>query len=208
MTDDAKGGVALIVSTAAGLLTMALHPLPHDVFGVADPRSAVALGAYVHGLAIAATMIGFLGALALYVRTNDAARFSLAALVAFGFAAVAVMVAAAVSGFIAGGLALAKEPSPRAVVQLAGLFNQAFAKIHVVSTCAAILLWSIAIWRGRTLSRALAVYGFVVAPVIAILVIAGHLRLDVHGFGAVVLLQGIWLAAAGILLIRRRVERA
>jgi hypothetical protein len=202
MTDDSKGGAALIVSTAAGLFTMALHPMPHDVFGVADPRAAVTLGAYVHGLAIGATVLGFLGAIALHRRTNDAARFSLSALVAFGFASVAVMIAAAVSGFIAGGLALAKEPPPHAVVQLAGLFNQAFAKIDVVTNSAAILLWSIAIWRGRTLSPGLAVYGFVIGPVLALLVIAGHLRLDVHGFGLVVLLQGIWFAAAGVLLLR------
>lgn len=204
MTDDAKGGAALILSTCAGLFTMALHPMPHDVFGVADPRAAVSLGAYVHGLAIAATMVGFLGALALHRRTDDAARFSLAAVVAFGFASVAVMIAAAVSGFIAGGLALAKEPPPRAVIQLAGLFNQAFAKIDTVAACAAIFLWSMAIFRGRTLPRSLAVYGFAVAPVLALLVMAGHLRLDVHGFGLVVLLQGIWFAAAGVLLLRRR----
>lgn len=203
MSDDTKGGIALIASTTAGLVTMALHPLPHDVFGVSDPRGAVALGAYVHGLAIAATMIGFLGALALHVRTNDAARFSLSALVAYAFAAVAVIIAAAASGFVAGGLALAKEPPPHAVLQLAGLFNQAFAKIDVVAGSAAIFLWSIAIWRGRTLPRALALYGFVIGPVLALLVIAGHLRLDVHGFGAVVLLQGIWFAAAGVVLLRR-----
>jgi hypothetical protein len=202
MTDDAKGGAALILSTCAGLFTMALHPTPHDVFGVADPRRAVALGAHVHGLAIAATVVAFLGAIALHRKTNDTERFSLAALVAFGFASFAVTIAAAVSGFIAGGLALAKEPPPHAVIQLAGLFNQAFAKIDVVATSAAILLWSIAVWRGRTLSRALAVYGFVVAPVVGVFVIFGWLRLDVHGFGLVVLLQGAWFAAAGVMLLR------
>ncbi|HEY2027950.1 MAG TPA: hypothetical protein VGH20_01965 [Myxococcales bacterium] len=203
MTDDAKGGAALILSAGAGLLTMLLHPMPHDIFGVADPHRAVTLGAYVHGLAIAATVLGFLGAIALYRRTDDAERLSLSALVAFGFAAVAVTIAAAVSGFIAGPLALAREPTPRAVIQLAGLFNQAFAKIDVVATSAAILLWSLAIWRGRTLSRALAAYGFVIAPVLGLLVIFGWLRLDVHGFGLVVILQGAWLATAGVLLLRR-----
>lgn len=35
----------------------------------------------------------------------------------------------------------------------------------------------------------------------------GHLRLDVHGFGAVVLVQGIWFLTVGALLARVRTPR-
>ena len=204
MSDDAKGGLALIAGSAAGLVTMALHPRPHDIFGGPDVRHAVQVGAFVHGLAIAATVVSFLGTLALYRRTADAARFSLAALVTYGFASVAVILAAAMSGFVATGLALMAEPPPHAVLAVVGLLNQAFAKIYTVAACAAIFLWSCAIWRGRTLARALALYGLVTSPVIAILVLVGHLRLDVHGFGLVVLAQSIWFVWTALLLLRPR----
>jgi hypothetical protein len=201
MTDDAKGGVALIAATAAGLVTMAFHPTPHDIFGVADPKRALAIGVLVHGLAIASVPPLFLGGLSLYRRTADGARFALAALVCYGFSLIAITIAAAASGFVVTGLASAPEPAPHAVLLAVGLLNQAFAKIDVVASSAAIFLWSLAIWRGRSLSRGLAAYGLVLAPVLAALIVSGSLRLDVHGFGLVVLLQGIWFVSAGVLLL-------
>jgi hypothetical protein len=202
MSDDAKGGVALLAATAAGLVTMALHPTPHQVFGGPDPHRAAQLGVLVHGLAIASAPVSFLGALALYRRTADPARLSLAALVCYGFSLFAVTVAAAASGFLATGLALAPEPAPRTTLLLVALLNQGFAKIDVVASSAGIFLWSLAIWRGRTLPRGIAAYGFVLAPAVAALVVTGSLRLDVHGFGLVVLLQGIWVGLVGIWLLR------
>jgi hypothetical protein len=200
MTDDGKGGVAFLVATAAGLATMALHPLPHDL--LSDPLHTARLGAFVHGLAIASAPLSFLGALALFRRTAAADRLSLAALVCYGFSLIAVALAAAVSGFVVTGLAINGEPIPRALYQLAGLFNQAFAKIFVVASSTAILLWSLSILRGRTLPRALALYGLLISPLLIALVVTGSLRLDVHGFGLVVLLQALWFTAAGVLLLR------
>jgi hypothetical protein len=56
--------------------------------------------------------------------------------------------------------------------------------------------------RTRIVSRATGIYGLVISPVIFIVVGSGHVQLDVHGFGAVVLLQGIWLIATGAALYR------
>jgi hypothetical protein len=214
MTDDGKGGVALLVATAAGLATMALHPTPHDLFGAEGPLRAARLGAFVHGLAIASAPLSFLGGLAIFRRTAAADRLSLAALVCYGLSLIAVVVAAAVSGFVVTQLALidhqaaaggAHETIPRALYQLAGLLNQAFAKIYAVASSAALLLWSLSIFRGRTLPRGLALYGLAVSPVLIALVATGSLRLDVHGFGLVVLVQAIWFTAAAVLLLRAKV---
>lgn len=42
------------------------------------------------------------------------------------------------------------------------------------------------------------------AAAIVLGVLAGHLRLDVHGFGLIVLAQGVWLIGTGVLLWRAR----
>ena len=82
--------------------------------------------------------------------------------------------------------------------------NQAFARVYVVASFAAIFLWSLAIVRGRVLAAAVGVYGLVMAPVAVLAVASGHVRLGVHGFGLIMLVQALWLAAAGVLLLRFR----
>lgn len=49
-----------------------------------------------------------------------------------------------------------------------------------------------AMLRERIFSRALAAYGIVSAGAVLAMTVSGHLRFDSHGFGAVVLAQGIW----------------
>ena len=66
----------------------------------------------------------------------------------------------------------------------------------------AILLWSTAILRKGALSRGLGVYGCVLGAFGLIGVVSGHSMSSVHGFGGLVMLsQGIWYVAAGVLLL-------
>jgi hypothetical protein len=48
------------------------------------------------------------------------------------------------------------------------------------------------------------VLGAIIGTLALLAVVIGHLRLDVHGFGAVVLSQGIWFITIGVLLARAR----
>jgi hypothetical protein len=66
----------------------------------------------------------------------------------------------------------------------------------------AVMLWSVAILRSHTLARSVGIYGVVIAPIIVVAVGSGHIALDVHGFGAVILLQAIWFISAGTSLWR------
>jgi hypothetical protein len=91
---------------------------------------------------------------------------------------------------------------------LSGDLNQAFALVFVVASSAAILLWSIAILRSGIFSRALGIYGCFVAPLTLIAVLSGHIRLNVHGFGIVVLSQAVWFISAGVLLWKEKQEPA
>jgi hypothetical protein len=206
MTDEQKGGVALVVGAAGGLVTMALHPTGRDLMAPGHAASMAALAAAVHTLAIACLPVSFLGALALTRRLAAPGRLALpvAALVVYGFALVAAMAAAVLSGFVATRLAreiLAGTPQEgeglRLLIHFGWLLNQAFAQVFAVASATALALWSAAIVRTRALPRGLGVYGLVLGPVVALAVLAGHLRLDVHGFGLVMLGEGIWLLVAG-----------
>jgi hypothetical protein len=211
MNDDRLGGLALIAGAVAGLVTMSLHPTGHDLAAPGPFASAAFRNAAVHGLAIASLPVSFLGALALSRRLESPARLASAALVIYGFALAAVMSAAVVSGFVAPRLV-------RGMIDAAGpardgwemlldynyFLNQAFARVYVVASFAAIFLWSLAIVRGRVLAAAVGVYGLVMAPVAVLAVASGHVRLGVHGFGLIMLVQALWLAAAGVLLLRFR----
>jgi hypothetical protein len=94
----------------------------------------------------------------------------------------------------------------RAVLILNGHLNQAFAMIFVVASSSAIFLWSIAMLRSGLFSRSLGIYGCVVAPLTLIAVLSGHVRLNVHGFGMVILGQAIWFISAGVLLWKENQE--
>jgi len=78
--------------------------------------------------------------------------------------------------------------------------------VFVVASSSAILLWSISILRSGIFSRALGIYGSFVAPLTLIAVLSGHIRLNVHGFGMVVLGQAIWFISAGVLLWTNKQE--
>lgn len=75
--------------------------------------------------------------------------------------------------------------------------NQAFAKILVGASSVAIGLWSVEMLRSRQMHRPTAIYGCIVALLTLGVLLSGHLRLDVHGFGAVVLGQAVWFILIG-----------
>ena len=78
---------------------------------------------------------------------------------------------------------------PAAFLLYTGLWNQGFAKVYLVASCAAIVLWSVAILRGASMPRGAAIAGLVLAGAILLAFFAGHLGLDVHGFGIMTLAQ-------------------
>ena len=180
----------MIVGAVASLVTMGIHPSAGDLLAPGRLSALSLLAAVAHALAIASLPVAFLGALALTRYVDSPARIAAVAVVAYGFALAAVMVAAAVSGFVAPHalqhVVLDVPPISDEWRQLAiytGLLNRAFAMIFVMLSSAAIMCWSVAIVRSRTLARSVGIYGVVIAPVIVIAVGSGHVALDVHGFG-------------------------
>jgi hypothetical protein len=210
MTDNRMSGIALIAGTLGSIITMAFHPTAQDLSTPEHSASMMQLNVAVHSLALLCIPILFLGALGLTRRLAAPDRLSLSGLVLYVFAEVSVMIAATVSGLVAPGLFhhMAADPGMadtwRAVLTLNGHLNQAFAQVYVVASSAAIVLWSATILRARTFSRPLGIYGCILGPLTVIAVLSGHIRLNVHGFGLVILGQAVWLITAGVLLCREK----
>ncbi len=203
MTDNRKAGFALIVGSIGGMLTMAIHPTG------ASPRLVLVSG-IAHSLALISVLLLFLGACGLARALNAPDRVAFSALVTYGFAAVAVMIAGAVSGWVVPDIMrLMARDVPAAASQwhiaISSIFqiNQAFSRIYSIGSAVAITMWSASCLRLQRLSRGFAIFGCVTAPLIALLIIVGHLRLNVHGMAAVMVSQVIWFVGMGANLLRQ-----
>jgi len=208
MKRDAASGILLIAGSLMGMLVMSLHPSARDLMTPEDFARQANLNVLVHGVALAALPVLFLGLLGLSRRLGST-DLTTAALVAYAFGGAALISAAVASGFVATPVMkqmLDAEAGSRAVyhalLTYTGFVNQGFAKVDVVASSAAILLWSAAILRSRRIPRAAGVAGAVVGGGILLAFLSGYLRLGVHGFGLVTFAQSGWLIGLGVLLCR------
>ncbi|HEV7595197.1 MAG TPA: hypothetical protein VGO33_09375 [Gemmatimonadaceae bacterium] len=207
MSTNRNAAVALLTGSIAGLVTMAFHPTGHDVVRNASAGAANTLNVALHFLALAAQPLLLAGTLALTLRFRARRDMAVVAYIFFAVATVAVMIAAVASGFLAPsvvrGYAEADEPTRTLMINAltyTGRVNQAFATVYVAFSAVAILLWSVAALLGGELPRSLARYGIPLGAVLILGILSGYLGLDIHGFGLVVLGEGIWMAwAAGVL---------
>jgi Outer membrane efflux protein len=149
MTDDRKTGIALIVGSVAGVITMAIHPtiagkLSPDQLGYVVRTSGIA-----HTLALASVFLLFLGACGLTRKLAAPDRIAISALVTFAFSCVAIMIAATISGWVVPGILklMARDSPANAVpwqIAMGSIFqiNQAMSKVYSVGAALAIILWS------------------------------------------------------------------
>jgi hypothetical protein len=213
MTDNRMSGLALILGAAGSIITMALHPTGHDLVapGQLTPMSHMIVA--VHALALICLPVMFLGAWGLSRCLASPNRLSIMALVFYGFASIAIMNAAAVSGFMSPYIAKqmaeadpAMHDSWHAIFHYNGQLNQAFAMVFVVAVSVAIVLWSISMLKNKEFWTSVGIYGCILGPVTIIAVVSGHVTLGVHGFGMIVLCQAIWYVFVGVMLMRIKSE--
>jgi hypothetical protein len=199
----------MIVGSAAGLVTMVLHPSGHDVVSNAASGASNMLNRSVHLLAIVAQPLVLAGSLGLTARLSARRDLAFGGFAFYVIASFAVVIAALASGFVSpaviSGLDTADE-ARRAMMmselRYTGILNQAFAKIYVVLAGVAILLWSTAMLIGRELSRSLGFYGVLLGITLVMLMALNALRLDIHGFGLVAILVGAWFVWASVRLLK------
>ena len=204
MTDNRKSGLALIAGSVGGIVTMAIHPTSAGVLTPVQFERLATVSAIAHSLAIVSFVVMLLGVIGLSMRLAASDRLAFSGMVVFAVGAVAILIAASVSGFIIPNImkqmikdAPAAAPQWRIVVTAIFQINQAFASIYTVAASIAIGLWSISALRNGGLLRGIAIYGCVIAPIIVIAICSGHLHLNVHGMAVVVFSQAIWFIAAG-----------
>jgi hypothetical protein len=205
------GAIALLLGFAAGILTMATHPTGHDVVSQATAGGDNAFTTGIHLFALAGQVLLVFGTLTMTRQLRARRDLATIAFIAFCLASVAILIAATASGLLGPmsvrGIGAADEVR-RAVMMDAlaytGLLNQAFAKLHVLFSCLAIALWSVAMLLGREFPRGLGILGIILAAPLAIAVAVGALTLDIHGFLLVVLTQGAWFTTAAVHLWRDR----
>jgi hypothetical protein len=200
MSRDSQAALALAVGSAAILITMAFHPTGADMVQGPSAHLQTTLGRVVHALAIGAMPLLTTGLLAVSWRLRQQVVLSLAATVSYLLAVVAIMIAAATSGFIASSVAeriVSAAGSDRELflqqLHYTGTINQAFAKVFVGLTSMAFLFWSLAMRAHGRFPRGLWLLGIIVSAAQGLGMASGHLRLDVQGFGAVVVAQAVWM---------------
>jgi hypothetical protein len=166
------------------------------------------LGIIVHALAIATVPLTTFGFFALTRSIGFGNALATLAFFFYLFGAVAVMLAATMSGLVAPRLieaqmaaSAADQSMIHALLRLEWYLNQSFAQIHVALFSVAIALWALG-WPDRgILGAAIQIAGLAIGIGVFAWLVSGSLMLDVHGMGAVVLAQGAWfvLAAFGLL---------
>ena len=130
------------------MLVMAHHPHGRDLLEAGRFASQARLNAVLHGGALLGVGAIFLGLLGLRRRLASS-DLATAAIVAYGFAVVAVISAAVASGFVATELigrivdaGTGAADIDRALLTYTHLLNGAFAKVDVVASSLAILLFA------------------------------------------------------------------
>lgn len=193
MRREEAAGICLGLSTLGILFTMAFHPTGHEV--VSGGAGTLNLNAAVHALAILTMPLALYGLL-VFTRRLAAPNLPRIAFLFYLLGSVAGMIAAVASGFI--GPAVSDDS---VLFHYTGYVNRGFATILVLATSIAILLWSIALLRQV---RWLGIVGIIIGVLVFVAVASGHVRLNVHGFGAVVIAQSIWTVCVAVLLVRGR----
>lgn len=206
-------GTALIIGALGMVITMIFHPTGSDLLHQNSEmaRRGEMIAVATHSLALFSIPILFYGFWGLYRQIGKNSPLASAALVAYLFAAFAVMCSGIFSGLAAPNLTRQMLTADESTRQLLGellhynfLLNQAFTKVFVVGSSISVILWSILIFRKSKFAKITGIIGCIIAGISLLAIFGGHLKLDVHGFGLFAFGQSIWIILLGIFFIRSK----
>lgn len=191
------------------IITMALHPrgriAPTEVDTMV--RKLIA----VHSVALASIPLLFLGTWGVAKRLASSDRLSWAGLGIYGYAAAALLSGVVFDGLveprllqqIVGSTGQTRELW-QAVMKYNGIVDSAFVRVYVVAAALAILAWSAAIAKNKSLGLGIGVYGGLLGLVTVAGELAGYLSPESHGFAMVIMGQALWFLLSGVALWRGR----
>jgi hypothetical protein len=209
-TADRFASTSLLVASAGMLVTMGLHPSGPETLRIAADGGHNGLARGVHLLALSMQPLLLLGVVGLTRRLSAQRPLADLALISWAVATGCVVLAAMASGLV--GPRMAEEVARTSgaardvamqLLHYTGVINRASASLFVGFGGAAVALWS---WAMRAqhgeFPLALA-WGGIAAGIAGIASqLAGALRLDVRGFGLVVVLLAAWLVWVAVVLRR------
>jgi hypothetical protein len=202
-------GLALVFGTIGYVATMALHPVGITNVSAEALTRESQITVAVHALGLLSLPVVVFGLFGLSSRAGWHRPSTQFAFITYCLSVVAVMLAAAADGLIGPALVQKTIGANEALVQsLRTAFefnyqvNQAFAKVFVVGAAIAIISWSYAVASLGSFERRVAWFGWFVGAASLAGLFSGHVRMDVHGFGAIVLLQAVWNIALGVSMMR------
>ncbi|MCB1628476.1 MAG: hypothetical protein KDI48_12155 [Xanthomonadales bacterium] len=198
-------GLVSVLTIAA----MAHHPVAHGedlAARLASMARVAPLAAGVHGglITLLLTLLWLLGEATRQLVLLAPLRR--AGTLAWSIGAVLQTLAALVNGFAVPGFAAAVSDPGAATIQLLQFswqLNQALANAGSVALLLGVGLWSIGLCGHRGMTRTLGGYGVVSAAITSLALLAGWLKLDVHGMLLVVVLLGLWQIGLAVLLWRQ-----
>lgn len=209
------GGILLVAATLLSVLAMAHHPAVRapDIHGALEQLKSLAdLAAWVHGILIGLMLLVFYAFTEYALQRGIERPLVRLGLVFYGAGTVAMIGAAAVSGFVTAKVAgLMPDPTDVDLHVMAQLINysyalnQAMANIGAVAMSAGILAWGLGLVHDRGWARVVGGIGILAGIAPAIALVVGGLHLDVHGMMLVIIIQAVWNLGVGALLIARKV---
>ncbi|MBO9714984.1 hypothetical protein [Sphingomonas sp.] len=188
---DGLAGRVLTGSALLSVLVMAHHPTSMHS-GIGGP---------VHAAMILLIGLSTYGLLHIALRRGIGRPAMLAGAIAWGVALLGDIGAATINGFAVPALASRLPTVGPDVFALAWEFNQALARLGVVATGVAFLLWGHGLlhWQGWP-AKALGALGLAAGLVPVALLLAGAVRMNVAGAILVYALESAWMFATGVYL--------
>ena len=203
MTTDKAGGSALIVSSVMMIVLVAFHPTHGGGAPVVGPFTVQGL---VHATAILSAPLAAFGTVILARHIGLARPLAGLGLVTYLFGAVALMAAATISGLVTSEVVTATMAADGAdretfgkISHLSVWLNRGFANVHVAFFSIALILWGLA----SRETAMLRITGLVGGVGILAWQASGTLQLTPHTLLIIVIVQGGWLMAAAVDLLRK-----
>jgi hypothetical protein len=205
-------GAALIIGSLGATVTMIFHPTGHDLLGQPDEiaRRNEMITVILHSLALFSSPLLLFGFFGFSRRLGLDNPLVSAALIAYLVCVFGGISAAIINGIVAPSITrqiLTADENARQVLQLVlmnnTLLNQAFTRVYIVASSLAIILWSLRIKRNAGFAQIIAFLGCLIGSVTMLGLFSGHLRLNVHGFGLLILGQTVWTILTAVFLFHQ-----
>jgi hypothetical protein len=195
-------GLLIGIGAVASVLLMLRHPSirSHEIVAaIAQICEAGTFNAFVHGGLLVVMTAVFAGLLGFAEYLGWSLARVRAGAVFHGCGVVCMIGAALINGFVVTGIARTYLGQADAVIETAKPVlvlcheaNQALAQAGTIAMSIAIGCWSLVLLGRGSAARIIGAVGLLVGVIPVVGLLSGHLRLDVHGMGVVVIAQAAW----------------